>query len=104
MITKEVDQRHIMIIGGIEIFLPSSLVEAKTCIANATSEGQPVVTVIKEEKEKILNYTPGEEQEHSYDMLTPWETKLKLLEDWMNCHRRQLGSSSVRRLQNLSLQ
>jgi hypothetical protein len=37
----EVDQRSILIIGGIEIFLPSSLVGARACVAGAATEGQP---------------------------------------------------------------
>jgi hypothetical protein len=45
----EEDQRSILIIGGIGIFLPSNLVEAIKCVAYATiEEGQPTVTVIEE--------------------------------------------------------
>ena len=46
----EVDQRSILVIGGIEIFLPSSPVEARACVAGAATEGKPAET-IKEEKE-----------------------------------------------------
>jgi hypothetical protein len=32
------DQRCILIIGGIEVFLPNNPVEASTCVADATGE------------------------------------------------------------------
>jgi hypothetical protein len=38
---QEEDQRSILIIGGIQIFLPDSPVEARACVADATREGQP---------------------------------------------------------------
>jgi hypothetical protein len=81
----EGDQRFLLIIGGIEVFLPYSPVEAKACVAVATitGEGQPDVTVIEEEKEQILMSTPTEE-EHADKMLTPWEEELEMLEDWLN--------------------
>jgi hypothetical protein len=70
MLTEE-DQRSILIIGGIEIFLPSSPVEARACVADATTEeGQPTVTVIEEEeKEKTLMFSPAEGEEHSTELL-----------------------------------
>jgi hypothetical protein len=37
----EVDQRSILIIGGIEIFLPSSPVGPRACVARETTKGQP---------------------------------------------------------------
>jgi pyruvate/2-oxoglutarate/acetoin dehydrogenase E1 component len=78
----EKDQKCIMIIGGIQIFLPSSPVEARVCVADAVVERQPVVTVIEEEeKEQILKSTPVEEEEHIVEFLTQWEMELKLLED-----------------------
>jgi hypothetical protein len=52
MLTEE-DQRSILIIGGIEIFLPSNPVEARECVADATTEeGQPTVTIIKRKKRR----------------------------------------------------
>jgi hypothetical protein len=42
---QEEDQRSVLIIGGIRIFLPDSPVEAIPC-----EEGQPVVTVMMKEK------------------------------------------------------
>jgi hypothetical protein len=73
-----------MIIGGIQIFLPSSPVEAGVCVADATTEGQLEVTVIEEEEmEQMLISTPTEE-EHAVNMLTPWEKELEMLEDWLN--------------------
>jgi hypothetical protein len=38
----EEDQRCVLIIGGIQIFLPSSQVEARACVVDATEEGQPM--------------------------------------------------------------
>jgi hypothetical protein len=55
VLTEEEDQRHILIIGGINIFLPSNLVEASAHVEGATEERQPTKTV-KEEKEKTLTY------------------------------------------------
>jgi hypothetical protein len=34
----EEDQKCILIIGGIEVFLPNSPVEARACVADATTE------------------------------------------------------------------
>jgi hypothetical protein len=47
------DQRSILIIGGIEIFLPRSQGEASICVVDAATKGQQVETVMEEE-EKIL--------------------------------------------------
>jgi hypothetical protein len=50
-ITKEEDQRSILIIGGIQIFLPDSPIEARACVADATiEEGQPMVTIMMKEE------------------------------------------------------
>jgi hypothetical protein len=50
LIEKE-DQKSILMIGGIKVFLPYSPVEARVCVANAaTTEGQPTVTVKEMEK------------------------------------------------------
>jgi hypothetical protein len=47
MLTEE-DQRSILLIRGIEIFLPSSPVEARSCVADATAEeGHPTVIFIE---------------------------------------------------------
>jgi hypothetical protein len=64
------DQKSILIIGGIEIFLPSSPVEARACVAEATTEGgQPAETVMEEEMEQTLMSTPAEGKEHSTELL-----------------------------------
>jgi hypothetical protein len=48
---QEEDQRSIMIIGGIQIFLPDSPVEARACVADETiEEGQPAMTVMMKER------------------------------------------------------
>jgi hypothetical protein len=80
-ITEEKDQRCILVIGGVEIFLPSSRGEASTDVADAT-EGQQVETVMEEE-EQILKSVPTEE-EHPVELLTQWEMELKALEDWLD--------------------
>jgi hypothetical protein len=46
----EEDQRNIIMIGGIEIFLPINPVEAREYVAGAATEGKPTYT-IKAEKE-----------------------------------------------------
>jgi hypothetical protein len=51
-VLMEEDQRCVMIIGGIQIFLPHIPVEARACVADAIEEGQPIVTVIEEEKSR----------------------------------------------------
>jgi hypothetical protein len=45
-----------LIIGGIEVFLPHSPVEARSCVVEETTEeGQPIVTVIEEGEEEADN-------------------------------------------------
>jgi hypothetical protein len=110
---EEEDQRCILIIGGISIFLPSIPTEASACVAHeevmqeasreeamgpnvfktnsacvagTEEERQPTETVMKEEKEKTLKSSQErreEEEEHSDKMLTQWEKELKMLEDWL---------------------
>jgi len=47
-------------IGGIDIFLPSSPIKASAHIVGA-EEGQPVETIVKEKKEHTLIFFPREE-------------------------------------------
>jgi hypothetical protein len=55
-------------IGGIQIFLPLSPVEARVCVADAaTGERQPVVTV--REMEQTSEAAQAEEDEHSKEWL-----------------------------------
>jgi hypothetical protein len=59
-LTEEKDQKDILIIGGIQIFLPLSPVEARVCVVDVvTRERQPVVTV--GEMEQISEATQAEE-------------------------------------------
>jgi hypothetical protein len=51
---QEVDQIIILIIGGIQVFLPNNQVGARACVAGATIKGKPTRTVKEEENEKIL--------------------------------------------------
>jgi hypothetical protein len=47
----EKDQKRILMIGGIEVFLPHHLAEAKNYVVDATTvEGQLVVTVMEKEE------------------------------------------------------
>jgi hypothetical protein len=72
-------------IGGIEVFLPHCLAEAKKFVADAaTTKGQPIVTFReKGEPEQTSKSAPAKE-EHADKMLTPWEMELEMLEDWLN--------------------
>jgi hypothetical protein len=78
-------QKYIMIIGGIEVFLQNSPMEARECVADATKEeGHPTVTIIEEEEvEQVLIFSPAKE-EHVDKMLAPWELELEMSEDWLN--------------------
>jgi hypothetical protein len=78
--TKKEDQKSILMIGGIKVFLPYSPVEAIVCVANAAkTERQPAVTI--KEMEKMSEASQGKEEEHTVEMLTPWEKELEMLED-----------------------
>jgi hypothetical protein len=64
------DQKSILMIGGIRVFLPHSPVEARECVADAaTEERQPTETVMEEEMEQTLMFSQGEEEEHSTEWL-----------------------------------
>jgi hypothetical protein len=62
---EEEDLRNLLMIGGIQIFLPFAQEEAEICVADveaATAEaGQPVETV-REELEKTLEAAQEEEK------------------------------------------
>jgi hypothetical protein len=67
---EEEDQRSVLIIGGIKIFLPRSQVEASVQVSGATGEIQPVEIVIEEEMDQILKSVQvEEEEEHSEKLL-----------------------------------
>jgi hypothetical protein len=66
-ITEKEDQKTVLIIGGVKIFLPSGRGEASTDVAEVT-EGQPTETVM-EEKEQILMSVPMGGEEHSAESL-----------------------------------
>jgi hypothetical protein len=81
-ITEEEDHRSVLVIGGIEIFLPRSKGEASICVADATTKGQQVETVIDAE-EQTLKSTPTEE-DYRVELLNQWEMELKMMEDWLD--------------------
>jgi hypothetical protein len=110
-IAVEEDQRCVLIVGGIQIFLPNSPAETNTrvaheevvqqesekeamgmndfkancvCDAGAAEERQPTRTVKDEEKEQILMSAPTEKEENSDELLTQWEREMKMLGDWLN--------------------
>jgi hypothetical protein len=104
-------QKSILMIGGIKVFLTRIQDEAREDVAGlAVAEGQPTMTIMM--KEKISEFSQGEEGEHSEEwlkyfsqvagtktpvaleavaeeehtikMLTPWDMELEMLEDWLN--------------------
>jgi len=82
-IVKEKDQGSILVIGGIEVFLPHSPIKARECVADAKNI-HPAVAIIEEEKEKMLMFTLVEEEENTINILSPWEKELDMWEDWLN--------------------
>jgi hypothetical protein len=109
----EEDQKSILMIGGIEVFLPHRLDKVKNCVADATTtEGQLVVTIREKEEPKQTSKSAPAEEEHSTEMLkmfiqeaeqeitttleaaaeeehedkmlTPWEMELEMMEYWLN--------------------
>jgi hypothetical protein len=71
-LTKEEDLRNLLMIGGIEIFLPLAQEEAEICVADATTtEGQLAETVREEEGLEQISEAAqaGEENEHSEEWL-----------------------------------
>jgi hypothetical protein len=80
VLTRE-NQKNIMMIGGIQVFLPSSLVEAKACVADAAiEEGQLAETVMEEEVEQTLMVSQEEKDEHSTEWLKIFSQEV---ETWM---------------------
>ena len=106
-VTQEKDQRSILIIGEVHIFLPIIPTEASAQVVDvAKEEVHPVVNVI-EEKEEILKCSLAEIDEHTVEFLTHWEMELKMLEDWLDnpepeggCHEiAMLGKTCQHELQ-----
>jgi hypothetical protein len=62
-VIEEKDQRSVLIVGGVEIFLPSGQGEASTYVVDVT-EGHPA-EIVMGEKEQILNSFTTEGQENS---------------------------------------
>jgi hypothetical protein len=68
-ILKE-DQKNILIIGGIEVFLRSNPLETEGCVAEAaTKGGQSTETVMEEELEQTLMFSQAEGEDHSAELL-----------------------------------
>jgi hypothetical protein len=66
VLTEEEDQRYILIIGGINIFLPSNSVEANAHDESVVEERQ-LANIFIEEQEQTLTSSQEmkEEEEHS---------------------------------------
>jgi hypothetical protein len=77
-ILMEEDQRSILIIEGIQIFMPIIPRESSAQILGAVEEkGQPDVSVIKEEEnEHTLMSTLVEKEDHTVNMLTQWDKRV----------------------------
>jgi hypothetical protein len=59
-ITEKEDQKSVLIVGGIKMFLPSNQLEAIISVASAKTKVQPTETVKEdEEKEKTLIFSPA---------------------------------------------
>jgi hypothetical protein len=64
------NQKRIIIIGVIEVFLPSIPVEAIESVAYAaTKERRPVETIMEEEMKQTLTFSKEAEDEHSTEWL-----------------------------------
>jgi len=83
-ITKEEDQKNILIIGGIKVFLPNTQVETIAHDESAAEEErQPTMTSMM--KEQGPESSQGEQEEDSIvEILTQWDIELRMLEDWLN--------------------
>jgi Cu2+-containing amine oxidase len=86
-LTKEEDLRNLLMIGGIEIFLPFAQEEAEIYVvvdkATTTEEGQPVETVRKEELEQVFETTQAEEEnEHSEEWLNIFSQETEKTATW----------------------
>jgi hypothetical protein len=79
-VAKKEDHRTVLIIGGVEIFLPSRWGEASISIAEAM-KGHQAETVVKEEEQILMSVPTGE---CPVEFLTWWEFELKALEDWLD--------------------
>jgi hypothetical protein len=67
-LTEKEDQKRILMIGGIETFIPLSSFEASVCVVDvATTKRQPMMTT--KEIEQTLMFAQGEGDEHSEEWL-----------------------------------
>jgi coenzyme F420-reducing hydrogenase beta subunit len=83
-LTKEEDLRDLLMIGGIQVFLPLAQEEAEICVADAaTTEEQSVVTIRERRLEQIFEAAQEEEEkenEHSEEWLNIFSQELKRLQ------------------------
>jgi hypothetical protein len=73
-LTKEEDQRSLLMIGGIGIFLPLSLEEAKVYVADEeeTIRERQLAKIVKQELEQVFETAQAEEEENEHS------------EEWLN--------------------
>jgi hypothetical protein len=95
-ITEEKDQRSILVIGEVEIFLPNNQGEVSIDVVDAT-EGQQD-EIVMEEEEQILKFVPTEE-ENPVELLTQWEMDLKELEDSLDSPELEGGCHEIAMLE-----
>jgi hypothetical protein len=79
-ITEKEDQMAILIIGGVEIFLPSGEERLTQRLKRRQKDNQQRLSWRK--MEQILMSVPTE-GECPVELLTQWELELKALEDWL---------------------
>jgi hypothetical protein len=97
----EKDQKSILMIGGIQIFLPDSPVEARACVAEAATEERTTSCDCQEKLEQTLEATQVEEEdEHSEEWLKIFsqEAETERLQHWS----RQIDFSEEEELDMLS--
>jgi hypothetical protein len=85
-LTEEEDLRNLLMIGGIQIFLPFAQEEAEVCVADveaATTEaGQPAETVRKKNWSRFGTAQAEEEDEHSEEWLNTFSQEAERTATW----------------------
>jgi hypothetical protein len=78
------DQRSVMIIGGIQIFLPSRPVEVTMHVADSCNRRRTTNNDChRGRRNGECQNLPQQKKRHAVKMFTPWEKELEMLEDWL---------------------
>jgi hypothetical protein len=73
---QEADLRSLIMIGGIEVFLPLAQEKGKICVADAATTGGQLAETVAEGLEQIFEAAQeGEENEHSEEWLNIFSQK-----------------------------